>query len=109
MDKKLKSSEEGVVQYGDAGWFNVNFDYKDHVITLTLESEYRATNVQAMKGCTNIKILFDDEDVTDRYIETLNDEEPKIRTTLKNIAIIMDLIDQNTEEYEFLTKKEVTK
>ena len=100
----MKDLEQGCVYFDQMGWFNVEFLYKKHTIRLTMASEYNKDNDYN----NDIHIMYGGKDITERYLEGLHDTLPKIKTTLKNIVMVTDIIDQNLDAFEQMKNEEVS-
>ena len=92
-------TEDGVVRYIGNDMFSVDWKYKDHIIRCVFHKKaggFVADNYYK----PGITILYEDQDVSDKYLEHLsNHKKVNVRTTLNNLNIITEVINMNLEHY----------
>jgi len=94
-------SEEGTSYFYQMGHICIDWLHRGHTICAIVQSEFNTSPVHA----NNLKIYFNGKEVTEEYLEALNDKPVRIRSTMANIAMIVDIIDKNMDEFE-ATKEE---
>ena len=93
------ATEEGTVDFVGSSMYKVKWLYKDHVIE-AIFPRYDASFHLPSDPEPGIKITYCGFDVSNRYLEYLNNvERATVRTTLDNLAIVIGVIDKNLEEY----------
>jgi hypothetical protein len=95
LDFTPEQLEEGICYFHGVGKASVSWWYRDHEIQITISNEYNTFGVEDDMG---MKVFYEGTEITDKYIESMY-EITRIRSTPLNIARMVQLIDENMDDY----------
>lgn len=92
-------TENGEVRFIGNGMYKIDFEYKDHTIRCIFKQSTGQFH-QIPDAKPGITVLYDDEDVSSKYLEYLDERNPvPVNTNLDNLAVVIDVINRNLEHY----------